>query len=309
MRMDEFTLIEKIKKKIPRLRHAALGVGDDAAVLKNAGAGDWVVSTDMLVEGVDFILDELSPERIGRKALAVNLSDLAAMGAVPLAFVISIGKPKHVSAGWVLRFYDGLLKLARQFKTDCVGGDLSGAREFSVSVTVLGKTRRAVMRGGAKAGDWIGVTGKLGGSILRHHWAFSPRIREGKFLAERRFANAMIDISDGLYQDLRHILKASRMGAEVALDRIPIAADALRSSRGDRTAALERALTEGEDFELLFTASPGSKARLGRVWKDRFRGVPLTWIGKIVKGDPAVRWLSGGKCVRLFLASKGFRHF
>ena len=199
--MDEFELIDKLKKKIPVSRYAAIGIGDDAAVLKRFGPGNLGISTDMLVENVDFVLNKLSPEKIGRKALAVNLSDLAAMGAEPLAFVLAIGKPKHVSVRWIERFYDGLLKLAKQYKIDCVGGDFSSAKEFSVSVTILGRTGRVVPRSGAKPGDWIGVTGSLGGSILKKHYDFTPRIREGKFLSRKGFVNSMIDVSDGLYQD------------------------------------------------------------------------------------------------------------
>lgn len=308
--MDEFALIEQIKKKVPRTRYAALGIGDDAAVLKAVRGGDLVVSTDMLVEGVDFILKKLSSEKIGRKALAVNLSDLAAMGAEPLAFVISIGKPRHASAQWVLRFYDGLLTLAREFRVDCIGGDLSGARELSVSITVFGKTRRPVTRGGAEPGDWIAVTGRLGGSILRHHCDFTPRVREGIFLAKKSAATAMIDISDGLCQDLTHILRASGVGAALDLERIPISADAKKLSCGNKAKALGRALSDGEDFELLFTVPPRCKLALEPEWRRRFPKVPLTWIGRIERETPRIRWMLHGKLVPApkFL-KKGFGHF
>lgn len=318
--MNEFSFIEYLRKRVPHSFKVAVGIGDDAAVLKKLGSGNLVVSTDMLVEDVDFVLNKLGPEKIGRKALAVNLSDLAAMGAEPVAFVLTIGKPKHVSTRWLERFYDGLLKLAKQYKVDCIGGDFSGAKEFSVSVTILGKARRVVSRSGAKAGDWIGVTGSLGGSILKHHYDFTPRIREGLFLAGNCFANAIIDISDGLVQDLSHLLEASRAGAVLELDKIPVSADALRMERRDRSKhakqtcpsrqALEQALSDGEDFELLFTAPPRKKILLEKSWRRKFPKVSLAWIGRIEGKKPLIRWVLKGKVIPApKLSKQGFTHF
>ena len=309
-KMNEFLFIEYLKKKIPGSGRLSVGIGDDAAVLKKTGPGHLVVSTDMLVEDVDFVLDELSPEMIGRKTLAVSLSDLAAMGAEPLAFVLSIGKPAYVSTKWLGRFYNGLLKLARQYKIDCVGGDFSRAKEFSVSVTILGTATKPVLRSGARAGDWVGVTGRLGGSILRHHFEFTPRVKEGLWLMRSGLVHAMIDISDGLYQDLHHVLRASRVGAAIDLAGIPVSADAIRLSRGNKSAALKRALTDGEDFELLFTAAPRQKMMLEKIWKKKFQKVPLTWIGKIERKTPRIAWRREGKKVSPpKLLRKGFSHF
>jgi len=179
-KMDEFSFIEYLKKKIRSSGRVSLGIGDDAAVL-NVGKGKkLVVSTDVIVENVDFKIKTLSPEKIGRKALAINLSDLAAMGASPMAFVVTIGKPKYISAAWLKRFYNGLLKLAKQYDVACVGGDFSKSAEFFASVTILGEAlpRKIVKRSGAKPGDWIAVMGALGGSLLRHHYDFTPRVRE-----------------------------------------------------------------------------------------------------------------------------------
>jgi thiamine-monophosphate kinase len=309
--MDEFTFIERLKKKIPPAKNAVLGIGDDAAVLRFSGPGRLVVSTDMIVEKVDFVLNRSEPEQIGRKALAVNLSDLAAMGAKPLAFVISIGKPAYVDARWLDRFYDGLLRLARRYKVDCVGGDFSAAKEFSASVTIFGTARKPIFRSGAKAGDWIAVTGRLGGSILRHHFDFTPRVREGLALARSGLVHSMIDISDGLCQDLHHILNASCVAAELDPRRIPVSSDAIHLGRKNSLAALERALTDGEDFELLFTVPGPAKSVLERRWKKECRGVSLNWIGRIVKGKPGIRWISNDKRVRMRrgLSRKGFRHF
>ena len=308
--MNEFSFIEYLKKKIPRSGRVSVGIGDDAAVLKRLGPGHLVVSTDMLVENVDFVLDELGPEDVGRKVLAANLSDLAAMGAEPLAFVLSIGKPKYISTQWLERFYDGLLKLAKQYKVDCIGGDFSRAKEFSVSVTIFGSSENPVLRSGAKSGDWIAVTGTLGGSLLRHHYDFTPRIREGLFLVKQITPTAMIDISDGLIQDLSHILKASGVGACLNLDTIPVSSAAKEMAKENGHKALARALSDGEDFELLFTVPPRKKMMLEKIWKRQFPKVSLTWIGRIEGKKSVVRWLRKGRAVaKPKLSQKGFLHF
>jgi len=340
--MNEFSFIEYLKKKAPSDGHVLLGIGDDAAVLEIAKGKHLVVSTDVIVENVDFILGHprrggdpgsgfpikalgndklsgvLSPEKIGRKALAVNLSDIAAMGAKPTAFVISIGKPKYISTAWLKRFYKGVLRLAKQYDVACIGGDFSRSKEFFASVTILGEVspNQAVTRAGAAAGDWIAVTGSLGGSRLRKHYDFTPRVKEGLFLIKHITPTAMIDISDGLVQDLSHILKASKVGACLELDKIPVSADAYRDRSGNTKqtcpfgVALERALSDGEDFELLFTVPPWQKMLLEKSWKKHFSKVPLTWIGKIEGKKPVVRWRCRGKIVAApKLSQKGFSHF
>ncbi len=316
--MNEFSFIEYLKKKAQTGGHVLLGIGDDAAVLEIAKGKHLVVSTDVIVEGVDFILKKLSPEKIGRKALAVNLSDFAAMGAKPVAFVITIGKPKYISTVWLSRFYSGLLKLAKSYGVACVGGDFSAAKEFFASVTILGEVspNQAVTRAGAAAGDWIAVTGSLGGSRLRKHYDFTPRVAEGLFLTKHITPTAMIDISDGFCQDLGHILKASKVGACLELDKIPVSADAYRDRSGNTKqtcpfgVALERALSDGEDFELLFTVPPWQKMMLEKSWKKHFPKVPLTWVGKIEGKKSVIHWRCRGKVVAApKLSQKGFSHF
>jgi thiamine-monophosphate kinase len=310
--MDEFSFIEYLRKRIPAGGRVRVGIGDDAAVLNINKDKQLVVSADVIVENVDFKIKSLSPERIGRKALAVNLSDIAAMGASPAAFVVSVGKPTYVSTAWLKRFYNGLLALAKQYDVPCVGGDFSRSREFFASVTIFGEvsSHHLVKRSGAAQGDWIAVTGSLGGSLLRHHYDFTPRVREGIFIAGHITPTAMIDISDGLVQDLMHILKASKAGAILDLDMIPVSRDAKKMSSGIREKALPRALSDGEDFELLFTVPPWQKAMLDKSWKKRFPRVPLTWIGKIEGEAPRISWRRNGKMVsppKLF--HKGFSHF
>lgn len=310
--MDEFSFIEYLKKKIPTHRRVCLGIGDDAAVLSVAKAKRLVVSTDVIVENVDFRAKVLSPEQIGRKALAVNLSDIAAMGALPTAFVVSMGKPVSITTSWLQRFYNGLLALAKQYDIPCVGGDFSSSREFFASVTIFGEAlaHQVIKRSGARPGDWIAVTGALGGSILKHHHAFKPRVHEGFFLADHIKPTAMIDISDGLVQDLSHILKASKVGAILDLEKIPVSSEAKKMAKGNGGKALERALSDGEDFELLFTVSSRQKTMLEKNWKKKFPRVPLAWIGKIEGKSPRISWRRDGEKIpspKLF--RKGFSHF
>ncbi len=310
--MNEFSFIDYLKKKIPSTGRAPVGIGDDAAVLNLDKRKNLVVSTDVIVENVDFKIKTLSPEKIGRKALAVNLSDIAAMGALPTAFVISIGKPSYITAPWLRRFYKGLLALAEQYNIACVGGDFSRSKEFFASVTIFGEalSHRIVKRSGAKPGDRIAVTGDLGGSLLQHHHDFTPRVREGLFLAKYIKPTAMIDISDGLVQDLSHILEVSGVGAMLDLDKIPVSRDAKKISRGNKEKALERALSDGEDFELLFTVPPKRRKMFERIWKKKFPGVPLSWIGKIEGKASQISWRRGGEKIEPpKLARKGFSHF
>jgi len=310
--MNEFSFIEYLRKKIPASGRVCVGIGDDAAVLSIEKSKQLVVSTDVIVESVDFRIKDLNPEKIGRKALAVNLSDIAAMGASPTAFVISIGKPAHVSAAWLRRFYKGLLALAKQYDAPCVGGDFSRSKEFFASITIFGEVspHHLVKRAGAKPGDWIAVTGALGGSILRHHYDFTPRVQEGIFIAGHITPTAMIDISDGLIQDLSHILKASAVGAFLDLNKIPVSRDARKLSCGNEEKAFARALSDGEDFELLFTVPPWRKIMLEKSWAKQFPRVPLAWIGKIEGGMPRISWCRDGEKVEPpKLARKGFSHF
>ncbi|MBI3313497.1 MAG: thiamine-monophosphate kinase [Candidatus Omnitrophica bacterium] len=302
---SEFKLIEDIKKIIPRKLQGPLGIGDDAALLPKIPKNhEWLLTTDVLVDGVDFRINEMRPEMIGRKTLAVNLSDIAAMGGIPAAFVISLGIPAHVKENWIHRFYKGMIRLAKQTNTACVGGDISRASNFFASVALLGHVEkgRAVTRCGAKRGDLIFVTGKLGGSILKHHYDFTPRLSEAGFLNKHFRPTAMIDISDGLIQDLEHILKSSGVGARIDFTRVPISKNAEELVRGNADKALRHALTDGEDFELLFTVRKHWRGSLKKAWKKYFPKVPLSEIGIVTAGK--------GKVINApRLSKKGFTHF
>lgn len=315
--ISEFKLIEKIKKIIPPHLQCELGIGDDAAVLKIPFGEKLIMTTDSIVAGVDFHFEKkrmgfATAAQAGRKALAVNLSDLAAMGAKPLACVISLGIPPSMKESWILDFYRGFVQLAKEYKIRCAGGDLSRAKEFFASVTAIGsaKSPEIVMRSQAKPGDWIAVTGSLGGSLTGKHHAFKPRIQEARFLAQFFKPTAMIDISDGFLQDLGHILKSSHTGAALELSEIPISQSAMILAGKHPQKALERACTDGEDFELLFTVPASRRIKLEKAWEKHFSNVPLSWIGRITPRKWNIDWMFQNKKVLLPKFKRaGYQHF
>jgi len=281
----EFGLIEWIRRRVAA--HPALdtGIGDDAAVLYWP-AEKTLVTVDMLMEGVDFTFPPASPEQVGRKALAVNLSDIAAMGGKPITAVVAVSLPRHRGAEFAQRLHEGIEQRAREFDVALAGGDTnSWDGPLVISITVLGEPagRGPVRRSGARAGDWILVTGAFGGSIAGHHLDFTPRVREGLLLAENHDVHSMIDVSDGLAADLHHILDESRVGAMLFADRIPISAAALGTDDG-RT-SLDHALSDGEDFELIFTVSAETAQAL---LVTRPFDTPLTHIG-FIEASPGCR--------------------
>ncbi len=277
------------------------GIGDDTAVFSVSPSRYQLLTIDTIVEDIDFKKNQAAPEEIGRKALAINLSDIAAMGGVPKFAVVSLTLPKKTSIRFVKGFYRGMQRLANQFHVSIVGGDLSGGAKISSSVALLGESEKkhTVFRKGAKSGDLIVVTGRLGGSILGKHLNFTPRVREGAFLA-RHGVSSMIDISDGLWQDLGHLTAESGLSFVIEPAKIPVSSAALKEARGNRGRALLHALYDGEDFELLFTISATRFPALKRAWRRRF-AVPLTVIGKVVSGRQAE--------ARAFSKRLGFQHF
>ena len=215
------------------------------------------------MEDVDFRVDETTPQLIGRKAMAVNLSDIAAMAGRPLAALVGVALPKSRGFDFARDLHEGLQSLADEFHVAIIGGDTNTwDGPLVISVTLIGEAteRGPVRRSGAKPGDWLFVTGPLGGSILGHHLAFTPRIREALELHRLVDLHAMIDLSDGLAADLYHLLDESHVGATLLNDAIPISDDARRMN--DERSPIDHALSDGEDFELLFTVSPDDGQRL-----------------------------------------------
>jgi thiamine-monophosphate kinase len=284
--MNELELIARLAPSLPRNSSVIVAAGDDCAVLDLGVPTEYVLfKTDAVVEGVHFTSDA-PPEKIGRKALARCLSDIAAMGGKPNSALITLGLPKNFDPLDVERLYSGMNELATEHGVAIVGGETTtNPGQMLVSIALLGTVakEKCVRRSGAKAGDGIFVTGKLGGSLHGKHLDFEPRIREGRWLTEHFAIHAMIDLSDGLASDLRHIIHASNVGAELLSSAIPISGEAKLAAKAESSAKppLLAALTDGEDFELLFTIPPKTSVRLLDGWKKQFPELPLTCIGKI----------------------------
>src|SRR5262249_59454932 len=247
--MGEFEFIDWLRKRTPADPRVLLGPGDDTAVLRAPAGGSWLVTTDMLLEGSHFRFPQADPKQVGRKAMAVNLSDIAAMAGKPVAAVASVGLPRSGVRSLAEALYLGMRELADAFDTSLVGGDTnSWDGALVISVTLFGEAtaRGPVTRAGAKPGDWLLVTGPLGGSIQAKHLDFTPRVREALALHQLADLHAMIDISDGLAADLKHICDESRCGALLSADAIPISPTA-RQIKDDRS-PLEHTLGDATVF-------------------------------------------------------------
>jgi thiamine-monophosphate kinase len=295
---SEFELIARLSTGIRLSHRTILGIGDDCAVVSRPH-GQLLFTIDSIVENVHFDLRWGTPEALGARALAVNLSDIAAMGGRPTACVVNLGVREGITSRTLERIYSGLRKAAREASTDIVGGNITRARELSITIALIGEAGSGVMRrDAARVGDEIFVTGTLGDAALG--WRIlagklkakknraatkylverflSPhaRLYAGQRLATLRPTPAAIDVSDGLMQDLGHILERSGVGAEIDASRIPVS-PAYRALMGDD---LQHALTGGEDYELIFCVTAGhSESELSR----RLR-VGVHRIGKIVRG-------------------------
>jgi thiamine-monophosphate kinase len=326
---QEAQLIERIAKAVPSVRGARdgatartalrLGIGDDAAVLAAGKRDEWVLSCDALVDGIHFRAESYPPDSVGYKALARATSDLAAMGAEARFFLLTLALPAGFRGAWLDRFLRGMGRAARELGMRLAGGDTTRSDKLSISITVIGEIGRglAVTRSGARPGDLIYVSGRLGRAalglalmearrraarslapLLKPHLYPQIRIELGGWLARHGVASAMMDISDGLSTDLAHLCGASGVGAQLAAERIPcvrIPAAATRVLRGKPLDPLRMALHGGEDYELLFTV-PRRKLK-------RFRSVPefgnCTAIGEIVRGRRITLLDEKGRATRL----------
>ncbi len=288
----EFGVLTQLLPTLPAGgRGVILGPGDDCAVVAPRGR-TLLVTVDALVEGVHFRRNWLTPTELGRKAFAVNASDLAAMGGTPRWGVVQIAAPSHLPAADVVAITRALAAAARRAGAGLVGGNLSRARELSVTLTLIGDAPpRPVTRAGARPGDALYVTGRLGeaalgvrllrsgraasGPAVRRFRTPTPRLAAGSLLARRGLASAMIDVSDGLFQDLGHLCAASAVGARIELACVPC-------SPAVRHAGIALALTGGEDYELLFSVPPRREAALARA-AGRFE-CAVTRIGECTRG-------------------------
>lgn len=314
--MNEFEFIKNIKKK-----YSLDLVGDDCAVLPKDASTDLLISTDMLVEDIDFRLDWTTPELLGNKALAVSLSDVAAMGGTPVWALLSIGIPEALwSAKFLDRFYDGWHELANRHGVKLVGGDISRTpNKLVIDSTVGGSvpTGTSVLRSGAQVGDSIYVTGPLGGAaaglrllnqgerlggshdlLLKKQLVPEARVELGPRLRDSGAITSMIDLSDGVSSDLAHICRASNVGSVISANDIPFEGEVM-SIAGSVDAMLDLALNGGEDFELLFTAPQEKISQLN--FDDIFR------IGEITETPGVVELERNSK--REVLPPGGYRHF
>jgi len=279
-----------------------IGIGDDLAGLR-IGDEQLLYGCDQVLDGVHFRLNECGAKAAGRKALARNLSDVAAMAAVPVGAVASVALPENMATKQVQEIVGGMDELAEEFNCPVIGGDVGswrGALAISVSVLAKGAGLEPVKRSGAKEGDAIMVTGELGGSILGKHLVFGPMVKEARALAEQIKLHAMIDVSDGLAVDLHHITIESKCGAEIWAEKIPVSAAA--KQLGDDP--LRHSLTDGEDYELLFTLSEEDVSKAQSCLCSL--GVKVSHIGRIIKKGVVLIDENGNQRE---LSAGGFEHF
>lgn len=321
----ELALLRQIRNRAGAGARGALrlGIGDDCALLRLKPGQELAITTDLSIEGRHFLLDRHPPEAVGHRTLARGLSDLAAMGARPLAAFLSLGLPRELtqparrgSATWMSRFLDGLLRLAEEYRVPLAGGDLAESPVAVADIVLAGAVPRgrALLRSGARPGDLLYVTGSLGSAAagmkrlprlegdlprrleatLKAHLFPQPRVAQGEWLQRHKLATAAIDLSDGLSTDLAHICEESGVAAEVDAATLPIHPEA----------KLEQALHGGEDYELLFTAGPAS--RLPR----SIAGVRISNIGRMVKpkaGRSAIALMTARSCEAM--KARGWEHF
>jgi len=263
----EFDFIDWIRAQSPMTASVPIPPGDDLAALKWDAADLLLVGVDQVLDGVHFDSAVHSPLEIGRKAMNRNLSDCAAMACLPVAALACVALPKHAGLDYAQELYKGLRAAADPFQCKIVGGDTgSWPGRLALSVTIIGRSAgiAPVKRSGARPGDTLYVTGALGGSLLGRHMRFEPRVLLARQLASQARITAMIDLSDGLARDLRHICQQSNVGAIIEAEQVPIHEDARRMSQSDGIDPLLHAIGDGEDYELLL-ASPDDLARSGAV--------------------------------------------
>jgi len=308
--MDEKQFVAWLKNKFPF--HRGLGIGDDASVVRLGGTFQ-LISTDILVEDIHFRLQDATAQELAKKSLAVNVSDIAAMGGQAQYFFLGLGFPDRLSPAYLRGFFTGLEHAARKWGIELAGGDYSRAAKMVIAITIVGESARPVRRSGAKPGDWIAITGPTGGSALglkqllagekdspyiRLHKQPQPQCRKGLQLAG--YARAMIDLSDGLLLDLTRLLQASEVGAVLDYEKLPVSPRFRQSCRRMDCSEKELVLAGGEDYQLLFAVSPLQERRL------RKTGMAYHLIGKTTR-QRGLRVLENGR--RLKISRLGFDHF
>ncbi len=341
--LGEFGFIERLKPKFANIINSTnnehnnfTGIGDDCAIIPKNESYNTIVTTDMLIEGVHFLKDDISPKELGYKSVAVNLSDIAAMGGKAIATFLSIAIPPNTSIEYLDSFIEGYLAISKQFNVPLMGGDTtSSLKHLVINVAVVGECLKSntKIRAGAIEGDIICCTGNLGDSaaglklildrhnnkqdinsynkadynyLINKHYCPTPRLKEGEFLAEFNSVHSMMDISDGIASDLKHILKASNVSAIVELNSIPTSKQ-IATCFPNKDNIIEMAIGGGEDYELLCTIAKSDFEKISLAYKKEF-GSPLYSIGEITRGtNNTIKWLQNG--LEIKEPTKGFKHF
>lgn len=308
--MKEFELIKRLIPGLATNKETVVGAGDDCAVL-DVGIAEKLLlfKTDAVVEGVHFTRDA-GWIRVGRKALSRALSDIAAMAGEPLSALVTLGLPSGFDFKNVEEIYQGIHERAELFDVSISGGEtVRSTQGLFISISMIGwvPRNRLLLRKNMRRADALFVTGELGGSLTGKHLDFIARIEEAKWLAEHFEIHALMDVSDGLAGDLQRLMEASGLGIELLAEAIPVSKEAKIAARRGGPSALQRALSDGEDFELLFTVSASKAVELLDAWKERFPGLKLSCIGRAV-AEKGIRILSK-KRGSVELDCDGYDHF
>jgi thiamine-monophosphate kinase len=284
--IGEDELIRRLTSGLPLAPEVIAGAGDDCAILQSDKRGVWqLLKTDCVVEGNHFLRTS-APEQVGWKAMARVVSDIASMGGSPQHALVTLILPQELNVDYVEKLYAGLQKCGTQHGVSIVGGETTRGPLIVISVALSGTVAKksCARRSEARQGDLIYVTGKLGGSLAGHHLTFQPRLAEAQWLCQQGFVHAMMDLSDGLASDLPRLARASGLGFELEESSLPVNVGCTPS----------QALTDGEDYELLFTLSPRRRSRLEHAWSQQFPSVPLTCIGRMTLRSDTPDFAAGG---------------
>ncbi|SHE72484.1 thiamine-phosphate kinase [Mariniphaga anaerophila] len=327
--IGEFGFIERFAPEFKTLLSKnVMGIGDDCAILPMNENSDLLVTTDMLIEEIHFLRDKITPWQLGYKSVAVNLSDIAAMGGTPLGTFLSIAIPPGISVEYLDEFMNGYHAISDNYETPLYGGDTTrSVKHLAINVCAIGKCPKgeARLRRNAKTGDLICVTGNLGDSagglqsmlsqlktsedieyLLQRHHLPEPQMKAGQTLLGFSGVHAMLDISDGIASDLVHILKASKKSAHINLEKLPLSDPLKRVCELQNWSPEELASGGGEDYELLFTLAPEQLNDLQKAFSSRV-GKPFYVIGEIENGEPVIQWYKNGQ--KVAFSKAGFNHF